>query len=87
VLFVDSSRIKIIVIPIIIDIIGYVLMTIPYIFWDYDDEKQAKVMEVLKAREAATNGSLDGSSGGEDLQQDEETPEAAEYAESEAVTQ
>ena len=63
VLFVDSSRIKIIVIPIVIDIIGYFLMTIPYIFWDYDDRKQAMVMEVLKAREAATNGSLDGTRG------------------------
>ena len=31
VLFVDDSRIKIIVIPIIIDIIGYLLMTIPYL--------------------------------------------------------
>ena len=51
VLFIDDSRIKIIVIPIIIDIIGYVLMTIPYFFWDYDDRKQNSVMEVLKARE------------------------------------
>ncbi|MBR4767327.1 MAG: hypothetical protein IK085_11255, partial [Clostridia bacterium] len=67
VLFVDSSRINIIVIPIIIDIIGYVLMTIPYIKWDYDDRKQAMVMEVLKARETATHGSLDGSEGGDDL--------------------
>ena len=61
VLFIDSSRINIIVVPIIIDIIGYVLMTIPYLKWDYDDRKQAMVMEVLKAREAATHGSLDGS--------------------------
>ena len=60
VLFVDASRIKIIVIPIVIDIIGYVLMTIPYLFWDYDDKKQAMVMEVLQARERATGGSLDG---------------------------
>ncbi|MBR6005690.1 MAG: hypothetical protein IK063_05645, partial [Clostridia bacterium] len=67
VLFVDSSRINIIVVPIIIDIIGYVLMTIPYFKWDYDDRKQAMVMEVLKAREAATHGSLDGSEGGDDL--------------------
>ena len=29
--------------------------------------KQAMVMEVLKAREAATHGSLDGSEGGDDL--------------------
>lgn len=51
VLFIDESRTKIIVIPIIIDIIGYLLMTIPYIFWDYDDKKQRKVIQVLKRRE------------------------------------
>lgn len=51
VLFVDESRIKIIVIPIIIDIVGYLLMTVPYIFWDYDDVKQNKVIQVLKRRE------------------------------------
>ena len=51
VLFIDESRTKIIVIPIIIDIIGYLLMTIPYIFWDYDDKKQREVIQVLKRRE------------------------------------
>ena len=56
VLFIDESRTKIIVIPIIIDIIGYLLMTIPYIFWDYDDVKQNKVIQVLKRREEVTNG-------------------------------
>jgi hypothetical protein len=30
------------------DIIGYLLMSIPYYFWDYDDDKQHKVMEVLR---------------------------------------
>lgn len=54
VLFIDSSRIKIIVIPIIFDIAGYLLMTIPYIFWDYNDDKQNKVMEVLRRREEVT---------------------------------
>ena len=54
VLFIDESRIKIIVIPIIFDIVGYLLMTIPYIFWDYDDDKQNKVMEVLRRREEVT---------------------------------
>ncbi|MBR3551957.1 MAG: leucine-rich repeat protein [Clostridia bacterium] len=78
VLFVDSSRIKIIVIPIIIDIVGYLLMTIPYFFWDYDDKKQAQVMEILKAREEATHGSLDGSVGdpGEDARPDDEATAA-----------
>ncbi len=54
VLFIDSSRVKIIVIPIIFDIVGYLLMTIPYMFWDYDDDKQNKVMEVLRRREEVT---------------------------------
>lgn len=54
VLFIDSSRTKIIVVPIIIDIIGYLLMTIPFIFWDYTDDKQSKVMEVLRKREEVT---------------------------------
>ena len=54
VLFIDASRIKIIVVPLIIDIIGYLLMTIPFFFWDYDDDKQNKVMEVLRKREEVT---------------------------------
>lgn len=54
VLFIDSSRTKIIVVPIIIDIIGYLLMTIPFIFWDYTDDKQSKVIEVLRKREEVT---------------------------------
>ena len=63
VLFLDDSRIKIIVIPIIIDIIGYVLMTIPYLFWDYDDQKQSKVMAVLRRREEVTSRMLEAESG------------------------
>ena len=54
ILFIDESRIKIIVIPIILDIIGYLLMTIPYFFWDYNDEKQRKVIQVLRRREEVT---------------------------------
>jgi len=54
VLFIDASRAKIIAIPIIIDIVGYILMTIPYIFWDFDDDKEKKVLEVLKRREEVT---------------------------------
>lgn len=54
VLYVDESRINIIVIPIIIDVIGYALMTIPYLFWDYDNAKQNKVMQVLKRRAEVT---------------------------------
>ena len=54
VLFIDESRAKIIVIPLIIDVIGYVLMTIPYLFWDFDSTKHGKVMEVLKRRAEVT---------------------------------
>ena len=54
VLFLDDSRIKIIVIPIIIDVVGYLLMTIPYLFWDFNDEKHSKVIQVLRRREEVT---------------------------------
>lgn len=54
VLFVDASRRNIIIIPILFDIAGYILMTIPYLFWDYDDKKQNQVMEVLRRREEVT---------------------------------
>ena len=55
VLFFDASRIKIIVIPLIFDIVGYVLMTIPYFVWDYTDDKQNKVVAVLRRREEVMN--------------------------------
>ncbi|MDE6506734.1 MAG: MFS transporter [Eubacterium sp.] len=70
VLFIDSSRAKIIVIPIIFDIVGYILMTIPYMFWDYDDDKQNKVIEVLRRREEVTRKLYDA----ENNISDEETP-------------
>lgn len=54
VLFIDASRQNIIAIPLIIDIIGFSLMTIPYLFWDYDSKKQNMVMEVLKRRAEVT---------------------------------
>ena len=54
VLFIDASRRNIIAIPLIVDIIGFVLMTIPYFFWDYDSKKQNMVMEVLKRRAEVT---------------------------------
>ncbi len=72
VLFIDASRIKIIVIPIIIDIIGYVLMTIPYLFWDYDDDKQSKVMQVLQRREEVTGGTLGLASDADQIDSDRE---------------
>lgn len=54
VLFIDASRRSIIAIPLIIDVIGFLLMTIPYFFWDYDSKKQNMVMEVLKRRAEVT---------------------------------
>ncbi|MBO4338909.1 MAG: MFS transporter [Clostridia bacterium] len=54
VLFVDMSRVKIIVIPILFDICGFLLMTIPYFFWDYDSSKQNQVIQVLKRRAEVT---------------------------------
>lgn len=38
------------------DLVGYVLMMIPYIFfWDYTDEKHVKIMEALKQRAGETS--------------------------------
>ncbi len=54
VLFIDDARRNIIVVPLIVDVIGFVLMTIPYFFWDYDSKKQNMVMEVLKRRAEVT---------------------------------
>ena len=50
VLMIDESRRSIVVIPLIVDAVGFFLMTIPYLFWDYDSKKQNMVMEVLKRR-------------------------------------
>ncbi len=54
ILFYDGSRRYIVIVPIIIDAIGFFLMTIPYLFWDYDSKKQNLVMEVLKRRAEVT---------------------------------
>ena len=59
VLFIDEVRVKIIAIPLIFDIAGYVLMSIPYFFWDYTDDKQNKVMEVLRRREEVTRKQME----------------------------
>lgn len=75
VLFIDSTRIKIIVIPIIFDIVGYILMTIPYFFWDFDYEKHGKVMEVLRRREEVTRKQFDEENG---ISQDDESAQELE---------
>ena len=65
ILFLDEARLKIVVVPLIIDVVGFFLMTIPYIFWDYDTNKHNKVMQVLKRRaEVAEKQALEK---GEDL--------------------
>ncbi len=51
VLFIDSARFGILAVPVAIDLIGHVLMIFPYLFWDYNNEQHAYVMEVLKQRE------------------------------------
>lgn len=67
VLFVDESRRAIIVIPMIIDIIGYILMAIPYFFWNYDDKKQNEVIEVLRRREEVMAKQLSSETDGESV--------------------
>ena len=47
-----------IIIPLIIEIVGYFLMTIPFIFWDYDSSKQDKVMHVLQRRAEVTEKAM-----------------------------
>lgn len=54
ILFLDEARLKIVVIPLLIDVVGFFLMTIPFFFWDYDSNKQNKVMQVLKRRAEVT---------------------------------
>jgi len=57
VLFIDSARFGILAVPMAIDLIGHILMVIPYIFWDYNNGQHDYVMEVLKQREKlADNG-------------------------------
>ncbi len=54
ILFLDEARLKIVVVPLLIDVVGFFLMTIPFVFWDYDANKQNKVMQVLKRRAQVT---------------------------------
>ncbi len=51
VLYLDSVRIKCMVIGIAFDLVGFLLMMIPYIlFWDYTDEKHVEIMKELQRR-------------------------------------
>lgn len=51
ILFLDSARNGILIVPLLIDFIGYVFMTVPMMFWDYNNKQHRYVMEVLKQRE------------------------------------
>ena len=51
VLYIDSARLNILAVPLIFDLIGFVLMIIPYLFWDFNNPQHEYVMEVLKQRE------------------------------------
>jgi len=59
VLYMSDVRMQCLIIGLGFDLVGYILMTIPYLlWWDYTDEKHAHVMEVLKQRaEAGTTES------------------------------
>ena len=51
VLFIDSVRVKCMLIGIAFDMVGYILMCVPYLmFWDYSDDKHAEIMKVLQER-------------------------------------
>jgi len=51
VLYMDDVRVKCMVIGIAFDLVGYLLMTLPYVFfWDFTDEKHREVMRVLQER-------------------------------------
>ena len=52
----SDVRVQCMLIGLGFDLVGYVLMTLPYLFmWDFTDEKHAHVMEVLKQRAEAGN--------------------------------
>lgn len=51
ILYIDDVRIKCMFVGLAFDMVGFLLMTLPYLFfWDYTDEKHAEVMRVLKER-------------------------------------
>lgn len=51
ILFIDSARFNIVAVPLLFDLAGFVLMIIPYLFWDFNNPQHKYVMEVLKQRE------------------------------------
>ncbi|MBR4450603.1 MAG: MFS transporter, partial [Clostridia bacterium] len=56
ILFVDDIRSKCMMIGMAFDLVGHLLCIIPYVlFWDYTDEKHAKVIKILEERERLAN--------------------------------
>ena len=51
VLYIDSARFNILAVPLAFDLAGFVLMIVPYLFWDFNNPQHEYVMEVLKQRE------------------------------------
>ena len=51
ILYIDSVRFNILAVPLAFDLAGFVLMIIPYLFWDFNNPQHEYVMEVLKQRE------------------------------------
>ena len=52
ILYIDSARFNIVAVPLLFDLVGFLLMIIPYLFWDFNNPQHKYVMEVLKQREA-----------------------------------
>ncbi len=52
ILFIDSARFNIVAVPLAFDLAGFLLMIVPYLFWDFNNPQHRYVMEVLKQREA-----------------------------------
>ncbi len=52
ILFFDDVRFGILAIPLAFDLVGHLLMMIPYFFWDYNNSQHEYVIGVLKQRAA-----------------------------------
>ena len=61
ILFFDASRFGILAVPLAFDLVGHLLMMIPYFFWDYNIDQHEYVISVLKQRaELAEEGYFPG---------------------------
>lgn len=55
ILFLDSARNGIMIVPLVIDLIGFIFMMIPPLFWNYNIDQHEYVIRVLKQREQLAN--------------------------------